>query len=221
MMKNKVMSKNKIRNNASNVLLLTGMLLFLLSCGDLSDEETKDRIRFTEFFFFPTAPYIDKSYVEEVPADDVASSEIDYDAEVAAIQYVYRTFIDAYVAKNIDRLSDTFDRAASMEYGTTTGIVYGWANIKSYIQTNWSGNWAADCNSEPNWELTDFYYRPKNAKYNYTEVSAKGPMFYYLVDRPSCFSEIGKFYFTKKSGTWRIHQIDGSRYFTDPQYKVP
>ena len=215
------MSENRVISFTTTVLLLIGMLSFILSCGDLSDEETKDRLRFAEFFFFPTAPYIDKSYVEEVPADEVASLEIDYDVEIEAIQDVYRTFIESYVAKDMDSLSETFDRASSMEYGTTTGIVYGWTNIKGYIQANWFGEWAADCISEPNWKLTDFYYRPKNVKYNYTEMSAKGPMFYYLVDRPECFSDIGTYYFTKKSGEWRIHQIDGSRYFTDPQYKVP
>lgn len=215
------MFENKKTCFASTILLLIGMLLFNLSCGDISDEETKDRIRFAELFFFPTVPYIDKSYLEEVPDDEVTSSEIDYETEVAAIQDVYKTFIDAYVSKDMDRLSELFDRAASMEYGTTTGIVYGWNDIKSYIQANWSGEWAADCISEPNWELTDFYYRPKNVKYNYAEVSAKGPMFYYAVDRPICYDEIGTYYFTKRSGKWRIHQIDGSRYFTDPQYKVP
>lgn len=215
------MSENRMISFATTVLLLIGMLSFFLSCGDLSDEETTDRIRFAEFFFFPTAPYINKSYIEEVPTDEVASSAIDYEAETAAIQNLYKTFINAYVAKDMEALSETFDRASSMEYGTSTGIVYGWVNIKSYIQANWSGNWAADCNSETNWKLTDFYYRPKNVKYDYAETSAKGPMFYYLVDRPHCFNEIGKYYFTKKSGEWRIHQIDGSRYFTAPQYKVP
>ncbi len=220
------MSKNNVKSFTTTLLLLIGMLSFILSCGDLSEEETTDRIRFAEFFFFPTAPYIDKSYIEEVPDDEVASLEIDYEAEIAAIQDVYRTFIDAYVAKDMDRISDTFDRAASIEYGTTTGIVYGWNNIQSYIRANWSGAWAAgqnviDCSSDPSWELTDFYYRPKNVKYSYAEMSATGPMFYYDPGQPICFNEIGTYYFTKKSGEWRIHQIDGSRYFTDPEYKVP
>ena len=215
------MTENKVISLATTVLLLIVMLSFISSCGDLSDEETTDRIRFAEFFFFPTAPYIDKSYIEEVPTDEVASMAIDYETEIAEIQDVYKTFIDSYVAKNMDVLSETFDRASSMEYGTTTGIVYGWVNISSYIEANWFGPGAAECNSEANWKLTDFYYRPKNVKYNYAEVSAKGPMFYYLVDRPTCFNDIGTYYFTKRSGKWRIHQIDGTRYFTDPQYKVP
>ncbi len=215
------MSENRVIRFRTTFLLLIGMLSFILSCGDLSDEETKDRLRFAEFFFFPTAPYIDKSYIEEVPADEVASLKIDYDVEIEAIQNVYKTFIDSYVAKDMDSLSATFDRASSMEYGTTTGIVYGWSNIRSYIQANWSGEWAADCKSDPNWKLTDFHYRAKNVKYNYAEMSAKGPMFYYLVDRAICFNEIGTYYLTKKSGEWRIHQIDGSLYFADSEYKVP
>lgn len=215
------MTESKAISLATTVLLLIAVLSFTSSCGDLSDEETTDRIRFAEFFFFPTAPYINKSYIEEVPADEVASLEIDYETEIAEIQDVYKTFIDAYVDKDMDVLSETFDRASSMEFGTTTGIVYGWVNIKSYIEANWIGPGEAECESEANWKLTDFYYRPKNMKYNYAEVSAKGPMFYYLVDRPYCFNEIGTYYFTKRSGEWRIHQIDGTRYFTDPQYNVP
>ena len=37
----------------------------------------------------------------------------------------------------------------------------------------------------------------------------------------SCYNAIGRFYFTKKSGKWRIQQIDGSQYFADDEYKVP
>ena len=50
-------------------------------------------------------------------------------------------------------------------------------------------------------------------------------MFYYapgaVLIGNACHTEIGRFYFTKKSDQWRIHQIDGAKYFTDHQYKVP
>lgn len=216
------MLQNKFTNFSTiTLLLLICMQSFILSCEDLNDEETTDRIRFAEFFFFPTAPYINKSYLEEVPSDEIASLDIDYETEIAEIQTVYKTFIESYVAKDMDKLSETLDFASSMEFGTTTGIVYGWLNIRDYIRANWYGPWGSNCISEPDWELTDFYYRPKYVKYNYPEVSAKGPMFYYLPGKPVCFNDIGTYYFTKRSGEWRIHQIDGSRYFVNLEYKVP
>lgn len=66
--------------------------------------------------------------------------------------------------------------------------------------------------------------RPQNVRVPWTEASAKGPTFYYEPGAAlagGCYTEIGRFYFTKKSGKWRIHQIDGSKYFFDPKYKVP
>lgn len=202
-------------------ILFKLFLIGILGCSGLSDEETTDRIRFTEFFFFPTAPYVDKSYIEVIPKEELATLDIDYEAEVAAIQDVYKAFINAYVAKDMDELSKTFDRSTGMEYGTSTAKVYGWFDIKGYIEGNWFGPWGGECSSEEDWKLTDFYIRPKNVGADYAEASAKGPMFYYKPDGPVCYSEIGRFYFTKRTGDWRIHQIDGSRYFSDPKYKVP
>ncbi len=213
------MLRNRIISIATTVGLIA-MFVGILSCGD-SDEETKDRLRFTEYIFFPTAPYVDKSYIEEVPEDEVASSDIDYEAEIATIQDVYRTFINAYVEKDMDALSDLFDKAEGIEYGTSTVNIFGWNNIKSYIETNWFGPFGGECTSDPNWELTDFYIRPKNVEVAWTEASAQGPMFYYAQGLPLCYNDVGRFYLTKKDDEWRIHQIDGSKYFTDTKYKVP
>ncbi len=213
------MPLKRIVKSAITGLLLIVVLAFLQSCGN--DEESIERIRFTEFVLFPTAPYVDKSYIEIVPADEVASLEIDYETEIAAIQEVYSAFIKAYLEKDMAALIKTFDTAEGMEYGTSTVNVYGWNNIKNYIEVNWHGPWGGECASDPNWELTDFYIRPKNAKVAWTEASAKGPMFYYVPDKPECYNDIGQFYLTKKSGNWRIHQIDGSKYFTDLKYKAP
>lgn len=208
------------------LLLVIAVSVCLLSCGDvdldIDQEQTEEPLKFIEFVLFPTAPYIDKSYVEKVPEDEVVVRDLDFEVEKAAIQEVYRAFIKAYVAEDMTALQDTLDITAGIEYGSTTGIVYGWHNVRTYIQTNWS---ISDCKGDPNWELTDFYIRPQHVRVPWTEASAKGQMFYYLPDRvlveDSCYNAIGRFYFTKKSGKWRIQQIDGSQYFADDEYKVP
>ncbi len=202
-------------------------LTCLLSCGDadfsIDQEQTEDPLRFIEYVLFPTAPYIDKSYIEKVPEDEVVVREIDFEAEKRAIQQVYRAFIRAYVEEDMTALLETLDISTGIEWGTdTTGNVYGWNNVRTYIQVNWS---IGDCEGDPNAELTDFYIRPQNVRVPWTEASAKGPTFYYEPDAVladgACYTEIGRFYFTKKSGVWRIHQIDGSKYFTDLKYKAP
>lgn len=210
------MPLKRIVKSAITGLLLIVVLAFLQSCGN--DEESIERIRFTEFVLFPTAPYVDKSYIEIVPADEVASLEIDFSAEIAAIQDVYKAFIKTYLAEDMAALANTFDTAPGIEYGTSTANVYGWNNIRTYIEANWE---RSDCEGNLNWELTDFYIRSKNIEVPWTEASAQGPMFYYDPGTFRCYTVTGQFYLTKKSGSWRIHQIDGSKYFTDSKYKAP
>lgn len=222
------------------VLLTIAVSVCLLSCGDeidfdIDQEQTEEPLKFIEFVLFPTAPYIDKSYIEKVPEDEVAFRDIDFEPEIDAIQQVYSNFIKAYIAKDMQTLSKTLDRARGIEYGTSTVTVYGWNNIKIYIEVNWgishcrsgrrknsSKTWVL---ADYHWVLTDFYIRPKNVKVFWAEASATGPMFYYHPDMPlapnACYVEIGRFYFTKKSDEWRIHQIDGSKYFNDDTYNVP
>ncbi|MXV75728.1 hypothetical protein F4Z99_15820 [Candidatus Poribacteria bacterium] len=206
------------------LLLVIAVSVCLLSCGDvdldIDQEQTEEPLKFIEFVLFPTAPYIDKSYVEKVPEEEVVVRDLDFEVEKAAIQEVYRAFIKAYVAEDMTALQDTLDSTAGIEFGTNiTGVVYGWNDVKIYIQGRWE---ELDCQGDPNWELIDFYIRPENVSVPWVEASAKGPMFYYTPDLPSaCYNALGRFYFTKKSGEWRIHQIDGSKYFTDNQHKVP
>lgn len=205
-------------------LLVIAASACLLSCGDIDDfsidqEQTEEPLRFIEYVLFPTAPYIDKSYIEKVPEEEVVVKQIDFEAEKQAIQHVYRVFIEAYVEEDMMALRGTLDTSGSIELGTTTGVIYGWNDVKIYIQARWE---ELDCQGDPNWELIDFYIRPENVNVPWTEASAKGPMFYYTPDLPStCYNILGRFYFTKKSGQWRIHQIDGSKYFTDHRHKVP
>lgn len=131
----KPMPTKRIVKSATTVLLLIVVLVFILSCGD--NDEVKQRIRFTEFVLFPTAPYVDKSYIEIVPEDEVASLEIDFTAEIVAIQKVYKDFIKAYLAEDMAALANTFDTTSGIEYGTSTANVHGWNNIKTYIEANW------------------------------------------------------------------------------------
>ena len=214
--------KKSFRTGITLLLSIT-VSVCLLSCGDfeldIDQEQTEEPLNFIEFVLFPTAPYIDKSYIEKVPEDEVVVREIDFEAEKKAIQEVYSAFIKAYVAEDMRALTETLDVSTGIEWGTdTTGNVYGWNNVRTYIQANWT---KSDCAGDSNWELTDFYIRPQNVRVPWTEASAKGLTFYYPPDAFSCYAAIGRFYFTKKSGKWRIHQIDGSKYFTDNQHKVP
>ena len=206
------------------VLLVITALACLISCGDIDldieQEQTEEPLRFIEFVLFPTAPYVDKSYIEKVPEEEVAVRQIDFEAEKQAIQQVYSAFIKAYVAEDMTALQETLDITESIEYGTTTGIVYGWNDVKIYIQANWEKE-VADCQSDPNWELTDFYIRAENVSAPWTEASVKGPMFYYDLTTDECYNAIGRFYLTKKSGEWRIHQINGSKYFFHDKYRAP
>ena len=199
-------------------------LACLISCADvdldIDQEQTEKPLRFIEFVLFPTAPYVDKSYAEKVPEEEVAVRHIDFEAEKQAIQQVYSAFIKAFLEEDMTALKETLDISGSIEFGTyITGVVYGWNDVKIYIQGRWE---ELDCQGDLNWELIDFYIRPENVSVPWVEASAKGPMFYYTPDLPAiCFNDIGRFYFTKKSGKWRIHQIDGSKYFADDKYKAP
>lgn len=218
------MCRKRSFGTGMTLLLSITVSVCLLSCGDvdldIDQEQTEEPLKFIEFVLFPTAPYIDKSYVEKVPEEEVVVGQIDFDAEKEEIQQIYTAFITAYVNKDMTTLSKTLDIAEGIEYGTTTGIVYGWNDVKIYIQANWVKE-IADCQSNPNSELTDFYIRPQHISAPWKEASAKGTMFYYNLATNECYNATGRFYFTKKSGKWRIHQIDGSKYFTDNKHKAP
>ena len=218
------------RSFEAHIITLLAIAAFacLFSCGDIDDlsidqEQTEKPLRFIEYVLFPTAPYINKSYIEKVPEEEVVVKQIDFEAEKQAIQQVYSAFIKAYLEKDMTALRETLDTSQGFEWGTyITGIVYGWNDVKIYVQARWEELLLVDCQGDPNWELVDFYIRPENVRVSWVEASAKGPMFYYTPDFHSeCFDALGRFYFTKKSGQWRIHQIDGSKYFADAEYKAP
>ena len=202
----------------TTAILAIALLICFLSCGDIDPEPTDEQLRFAEFFFFPTAPYIDKSYVEKISEEELASKQIDFEVEKQAIQEVYSNFHKAFMEEDMKALTKTLDIRQGIEYGTTTGIVYGWNDIKIYIEANWE---KSDCRDDPNWVATDFYIRPKNIQSPWMEASVTGITFYYDPGSHTCYVGLAQFYFTKRSGKWRIHQINGTKYFSDDKYFAP
>lgn len=217
------MEQRKILSLATTTLLLIVVFAHLTGCGDVGDETVTERLRFTEFFLLPTAPYYRKSYIEHVPDDEVATRQVDFEAKIAAIQEIYGAFIKAYREEDMSALTKTLDTSQGIEWGTLTGTSHGWNNIKGFLEAKWI---KTDCkdDSKNEWELTDFYIRPKDINVPWEEASATGPMFFQDPGSFACVIRPASFYLTNKSTKspkWRIHQINGSRYFTDPKYKVP
>ena len=220
------MYPKRILSLATTMLLLIVVFAHLLGCGDVDNEIFTERLRFTEFFLFPTAPYINKSYREHVPDEEVAVRENNFELEIAEIQEVYRDFINAYAAEDMSALTRTLDTATSMEWDIPAHdrTSHSRSNARSVQQALWGTMIAPPCREIPDWEqwkLTDFYIRGAYIKRPYMEASAKGLMFFPNAHSDGCISELASFYLTKKSTRWRIHQINGSRYFADPKYKVP
>ena len=216
------MEQRKILSLAITILLLIVVFVHFLGCGDVEGEAVTERLRFTEFFLLPTAPYYRKSYIEHIPDEEVATRQVDFEAKIAAIQEVYSAFIKAYREEDMSALTKTLDISEGMEWGTLTGRSHGWFNIKSFLEAKWI---KTDCEGDPKdkWELTDFYIRPAHIKAPWEEASATGPMFFQDPGSFGCVIQPASFYLTNKSSKspkWRIHQINGSRYFTDPKYKV-
>ena len=226
------MYRKSILSLATTILLLIVVFAPLLGCSDVGDENVTERLRFTEFFLFPTAPYVNKSYREHVPDEDIAIREVNLELEIAEIQKVYRDFINAYAAEDMSALTRTLDTATSMEWeipahGRTS---HSWSNARSVQRALWHTMIAPPCRAIPDWEkwkLTDFYIRGAYIKRPWMEASAKGPMFFPNGLSEGCISQLASFYLTKrprglsgKRDRWQIHQINGSRYFTDPKYRV-
>ena len=166
------------------ILLATGFAsLHLISCGgdeaetgggtkQLTTEEQKDLTRFVEYVFFPTSPYIDKSWVETgVPEDELASNPIDFPTETAAIQRIYTEVYNAWEARD-------FETVASYFYPSTIRFVFlcSGGEVKllskaSLIDPTWRCNGRFyPLSSTP--LLTEFYIRRKNVQAPWPEASA-------------------------------------------------
>lgn len=225
------------------ILLATGFAsLNLISCGadeaetdegtkQLTAEEQKDLARFVEYVFFPTSPYVDKSWVETgVPEDEVAEKLIDFATETAAIQQVYTEFYNAWNAGDIDTVL-----ANLHPYGFKFHIASGnhvrlnalsKVSVKSYLEfevIRGTNSWG------PTPLLTEFYIRRGNVSTPWSAASAKG--FNSIYERPD-FPGVTYVYLVKKKNKWSINQLATNRspykgkppirqYFDDPKYKAP
>ena len=229
-MNQKKMSLFFVRALPVIILLVTGFAsLNLISCGadetetdggtnQLTTEEQKHLARFVEYVFFPTAPYVDKSWVEIVPEEEVAeSTPIDFPTETAAIQQVYTEVYNAWEARD-------FDTVASYFYPSTIRFVFlcgGELGLvpRKLLSTVSLRNPYNVCNggfsplsSTP--LLTEFYIRRKNVQIPWREASAKTADNTYI-------------YLTKREDRWHMNELavtgkwDTRKYFDDPKYKAP
>ena len=216
------------------ILLATGFAsLNLISCGadetetgggtkQLTTEEQKDLARFVEYVFFPTSPYVDKSWIETgVPEAELASNPIDFPTETAAIQRIYTEVYNAWEARD-------FETVASYFYPSTIRCVFicsggelaeGFARrvlSKASIRNpyNVCNGGFFKLSSTP--ELTEFYIRRENIQYPRPEASAKTADNAYI-------------YLTKRGDRWFMNELvsadndknDTRLYFDDPKYKAP
>ncbi len=229
-MNQKKMSLFFVRALPVIILLVTGFAsLNLISCGadetetdggtnQLTVEEQKHLARFVEYVFFPTAPYVDKSWVEIVPEEEVAeSTPIDFPTETAAIQQVYTEVYNAWEARD-------FETVASYFYPSTIRFVFlcgGELGLvpRKLLSTVSLRNPYNVCNggfsplsSTP--LLTEFYIRRKNVQIPWREASAKTADNTYI-------------YLTKRENRWHMNELvvtgkwDTRKYFDDPKYKAP
>ena len=192
----------------------------------LTTEEQKDLARFVEYVFFPTSPYVDKSWIETgVPEAELASNPIDFPTETAAIQRIYTEVYNAWEARD-------FETVASYFYPSTIRCVFicsggelaeGFARrvlSKTSIRNpyNVCNGGFFKLSSTP--ELTDFYIRRANVQTPWPEASAKTADKTYL-------------YLMKWGDTWYMNELvvtdnhsytdkgDTRKYFDDPKYKAP
>lgn len=211
--------------------------LNLIGCGadepetgseteQLTDEEQKKMLRFVEYVLFPTTPYIDKSWVEIVPEDEVAEKIIDFATETEAIRRVYTEVYNAFNAGDVgDVLSHFsnigFELRAPDEFGVIQDI---FSKVK--MRSGWLEGLAIKVRAGQIWwgpdsMLSEIYIRPQNVRAPYPEASAIGP---------NGIAGLGGgptyIYLTKQGGKWSIHQLSmrtspPSKYFNDLKYKAP
>ena len=229
-MNQKKMSLFFVRALPVIILLVTGFAsLNLISCGadetetdegtnQLTAEEQKHLARFVEYVFFPTAPYVDKSWVEIVPEEEVAeSTPIDFPTETAAIQQVYTEVYNAWEARD-------FETVASYFYPSTIRFVFlcgGELGLvpRKLLSTVSLRNPYNVCNGgfsplSSTSLLTEFYIRRKNVQIPWREASAKTADNTYI-------------YLTKREDRWHMNELvvtgkwDTRKYFDVPKYKAP
>ena len=184
----------------------------------LTTEEQKDIARFVEYVFFPTSPYIDKSWVETgVPEDELASNPIDFPTEMAAIQQVYTEVYNAWEARDFERVATHFYPSTIRfvfrcggELGEFTRRLLSKVSLRNpYNVCN--GGFAKLSSTGL---LTEFYIRRKNVQAPFPEASAKTADNTYI-------------YLTKRGDRWYLNELvvttiaDTRKYFDDPRHKAP
>ena len=217
----------------STVVLLTFSFasLNLIGCGsdeaetvsqitELTDEEQKDLLRFVEYVLFPTTPYIDKSWVEVVPEEEVAEGEpIDFATETAAIQQTFTEFYNAYNAHDTRDVLATF-WSQGIEFRVKSKKATGKATVRTAIESIFVE--ARRLGFESRWgptpTLEEFYIRRAHVKGPHPNASAYG------FNGPD--GSLGTYlYLIKQGDRWLINQLaTGSppqKYFDDPKYKAP
>lgn len=218
------------------ILLATSFAsLNLISCGadeaetddgtkQLTAEEQKDLARFVEYVFFPTSPYVDKSWVETgVPEDELASNPIDFPTETAAIQQIYTEVYNAWEARD-------FETVASYFYPSTIRVVFlcgGELGVfpRRLLSKVSLRNPYNVCNGgfgklSSTSLLTEFYIRRKDVQAPWPEASAITADKTYI-------------YLTKQGDRWYMNELvvtgnhsytdrrDVRKYFDDPRHKAP
>ena len=194
----------------------------------ITDEEQRNLARFVEYIFFPTSPYVDKSWIEKVPEEEVAKSEIDFPTETAAIQKVYTDVYNAWNAEDFEAIAAQFYPSTIRFVFLCTGpelpdrIFTRRLLSKNSLKKPWNvcnGGWLP-LSSTP--LLTEFYIRGKNVQAPWPEASAKTADDTYV-------------YLTKQGDTWYMNELvttrykgysyadksDTRKYFDNSKYKAP
>lgn len=200
----------------------------MLAC-DMTDEDNS--------LVNPTVPSSTAGISKDGPI--ATSKPIDYDAEKKAIQQVYSEFYRAFNDKNMRDLRKTWYANTGSEFAVVwvvggfneqVGPSNSWANVRTTIESLWSGQGTSDKKWGNNDRLSEFWIRKKKTNAKEIEASAKG----YNCFRPGAPGET-LVYLVKQKDKWLIQQIDSvaqaslpsrrgqpliSKYFTGSKYKV-
>ena len=230
------MNKKKISVffvNAELIMVLTAIGfagLNLTGCGtdetetdggtkQLTQEEQKDIARFVEYVFFPTSPYVDKSWVEtDVPEEELAKgTPIDFPTETAAIQQVYTEVYSAWNTRDFEAVAANF-YPSTIRFVFMCGGELGVFPRKLLSKVSLRNPYNV-CNRgfkslSSTHRLAEFYIRRGNVQAPWPEASAKT-------------ADNTHIYLTKRQDRWYMNELivtgryDTRKYFDDPKYKAP
>ena len=222
------------------LLFAIGFISFhLIGCGadetgteggksQLTTEDRKHLARFTEYVLFPTSPYVDKSWVEVVPEEEVIEKPIDFPTETAAIQQVYTEVYEAWEARDFETVAAHFYPSTIRFVFVCAGGIFGplprrlLSKVSLRNPYNVCNGGFHPLSSTP--LLTEFYIRRENVQRPWREASAKTADDTYI-------------YLTKRGDRWYMNELvtttayggltfvtdrgDTRKYFDDPKYGPP